>query len=246
MWSVFLKHCSLSTQADSLVGKYPRDILSTDYGKHLEQLIERGQAGQTDSKWNWEAFQNAIATQGPITDAGDFVVGSGCLPHACPQTGAAFAIDKASGKICAVMVDNGTAVLWGLPYADFNQAREALPQPLKDWLSQKGSFAADSGAKPSETGPQQSTPPEKQEDKATGKQTPGSGPGDDQAQTQKTPPVSADPPTPGSPYQSVAHSAPHRSPPYYWYYCRNPQGYYPYLTSCPGGWVQVIPTEQGR
>jgi hypothetical protein len=29
--------------------------------------------------------------------------------------------------------------------------------------------------------------------------------------------------------------------PYYWYYCENPQGYYPYLKSCPGGWIPVVP-----
>jgi hypothetical protein len=27
----------------------------------------------------------------------------------------------------------------------------------------------------------------------------------------------------------------------YWYYCQNPQGYYPYVQSCPGGWMKVVP-----
>ena len=27
----------------------------------------------------------------------------------------------------------------------------------------------------------------------------------------------------------------------YWYYCQNPQGYYPYIKQCPGGWQQVDP-----
>lgn len=27
----------------------------------------------------------------------------------------------------------------------------------------------------------------------------------------------------------------------YWYYCTNPQGYYPYVVQCPGGWQQVKP-----
>ena len=30
----------------------------------------------------------------------------------------------------------------------------------------------------------------------------------------------------------------------YWYYCENPKGYYPYVTSCPGGWMKVVPTPQ--
>ena len=29
--------------------------------------------------------------------------------------------------------------------------------------------------------------------------------------------------------------------PYYWYYCQNPQGYYPYVKNCPGGWMKVVP-----
>jgi len=27
-----------------------------------------------------------------------------------------------------------------------------------------------------------------------------------------------------------------------WYYCDNPQGYYPYVQQCPGGWQPVTPT----
>lgn len=27
----------------------------------------------------------------------------------------------------------------------------------------------------------------------------------------------------------------------YWYYCNNPEGYYPYVKECPGGWQQVQP-----
>ena len=28
---------------------------------------------------------------------------------------------------------------------------------------------------------------------------------------------------------------------YYWYYCQDPQGYYPYIKNCPGGWITVVP-----
>jgi len=47
---------------------------------------------------------------------------------------------------------------------------------------------------------------------------------------------SAQLPTPSEPQQS------------YWYYCQNPQGYYPYVRDCPGGWTQVVPTppQSGR
>jgi hypothetical protein len=30
--------------------------------------------------------------------------------------------------------------------------------------------------------------------------------------------------------------------PSYWYYCRDPEGYYPYVTRCPSGWAKVAPT----
>ncbi len=30
-------------------------------------------------------------------------------------------------------------------------------------------------------------------------------------------------------------------PPSYWYYCRNPEGYYPSVKECSEGWIQVVP-----
>jgi len=32
----------------------------------------------------------------------------------------------------------------------------------------------------------------------------------------------------------------------YWYFCNNPQGYYPYVKQCPSGWQQVAPTPPGK
>jgi len=31
-------------------------------------------------------------------------------------------------------------------------------------------------------------------------------------------------------------------PPAYWYFCRESNTYYPYVSQCPGGWQQVTPT----
>ncbi len=28
----------------------------------------------------------------------------------------------------------------------------------------------------------------------------------------------------------------------FWYYCQSPQGYYPSVPQCPGGWLQVVPS----
>ena len=32
-----------------------------------------------------------------------------------------------------------------------------------------------------------------------------------------------------------------QKPANYWYYCRNPDGYYPYVKKCPDGWLRVAP-----
>ena len=29
--------------------------------------------------------------------------------------------------------------------------------------------------------------------------------------------------------------------PAFWYYCKKPEGYYPYVKQCPGGWMKVVP-----
>ncbi len=31
--------------------------------------------------------------------------------------------------------------------------------------------------------------------------------------------------------------------PDYWYFCQNPQGYYPYVKQCPNGWTRVAPAQ---
>jgi hypothetical protein len=31
----------------------------------------------------------------------------------------------------------------------------------------------------------------------------------------------------------------------YWYYCRSPEGYYPYVRRCPSGWLKVVPEAPG-
>lgn len=36
--------------------------------------------------------------------------------------------------------------------------------------------------------------------------------------------------------------APQPEKPAYWYYCRDPKGYYPYVRECPDGWKRVNPT----
>jgi hypothetical protein len=46
--------------------------------------------------------------------------------------------------------------------------------------------------------------------------------------------------------QGSVQPAPQQSPAtpenYYWYHCDKPDGYYPYIKECLGGWQKVIPT----
>lgn len=32
----------------------------------------------------------------------------------------------------------------------------------------------------------------------------------------------------------------------YWHYCRDPEGYYPYVKRCPDGWLKVAPQPPGE
>ena len=49
---------------------------------------------------------------------------------------------------------------------------------------------------------------------------------------------------PGAPAATILQQAPAAPPPVY-YYCKNPEGYYPYIQSCQAGWqtVNVIPQD---
>lgn len=41
--------------------------------------------------------------------------------------------------------------------------------------------------------------------------------------------------------QDVVHVQSQPQASNYWHYCRSPEGYYPYVKNCPGGWLQVVP-----
>ena len=57
------------------------------------------------------------------------------------------------------------------------------------------------------------------------------------------------PPVPASPpvyIEREDYAAPPPQASASWYYCANPQGYYPYVKECPGGWQAVAPQPPGR
>lgn len=46
------------------------------------------------------------------------------------------------------------------------------------------------------------------------------------------------------PVQEIYMQPASRQPPTagYWYFCQNPEGYYPYVKQCPDGWMKVVPS----
>lgn len=60
------------------------------------------------------------------------------------------------------------------------------------------------------------------------------------------PPAYAYPPTviaPSAPPVYIQQEQPQPVQPQsnYWYHCQDPEGYYPYVKDCPGGWLPVAP-----
>ena len=49
------------------------------------------------------------------------------------------------------------------------------------------------------------------------------------------------PPTVETQEQPLIVVDPDEEQPYFWYYCKDPQGYYPYITSCASGWIEEDP-----
>ena len=50
------------------------------------------------------------------------------------------------------------------------------------------------------------------------------------------------PPPPAPIYQQQAPAAEGNN---WWYHCNRPEGYYPYVRTCPSGWQRVAPTPPG-
>ncbi len=44
--------------------------------------------------------------------------------------------------------------------------------------------------------------------------------------------------------QEYVQPAPQQEEQNYWYFCGKPQGYYPYVKRCPGGWMKVVPRSE--
>ncbi len=49
------------------------------------------------------------------------------------------------------------------------------------------------------------------------------------------------PPPPAVVRQAPVYVQPRDDDDSYWYYCEDPKGYYPYVSTCPSGWMKVVP-----
>lgn len=111
-----------SDQAGSLVGKQPSEIAGIEpYRSKLKTLL-----GAT-----FETFENNLSVGDEIRHVDGYYFGSGCLPHSCNVSEAAFAISKQDQSIYVVIMDNGEFQMMG---AD----AQTLPVPLKEWVKERG------------------------------------------------------------------------------------------------------------
>lgn len=61
------------------------------------------------------------------------------------------------------------------------------------------------------------------------------------------PPVIVSPPPPVTYVEQGSTAASSRTPQSgYWYYCETARGYYPYVKTCPAGWLAVAPEPQDK
>lgn len=113
------KKPALPTNLAKYVDKYPDDLLKVASVKtRLKTLLGK----------KYSTFDRYIATQMPLKMVGDFLVGSGCLPHSCTISEAAFAIDVKNKRIHAVIYEQNITPKY------FNEDNAATPQALIDWV----------------------------------------------------------------------------------------------------------------
>ncbi len=117
-------------QLDKYVGQHPQEIFN-------EQMIE--QKFRTLLSNSYESFRNGLSVAGSLQLKGDFYVGSGCVPHACGSEEAAFAINKQSGDVYAIMLDDSKIKWFGAN--DANRAR------LYEWYREHGGQPTDEKSK---------------------------------------------------------------------------------------------------
>jgi hypothetical protein len=110
---------SLPNNLTKYVGKYPDDLMKVASVKNrLKTLLGK----------NYSKFYSYINVQSPMSKSGDFIFGSGCLPHSCTISEAAFAIDVKNKRVHAVIYSQNVKPKY------FNEDNSETPQVILDWV----------------------------------------------------------------------------------------------------------------
>jgi hypothetical protein len=113
---------ALPVNLAKFVDKYPGDLMLVPAVKtRMRALLGK----------RYSEFVQSIDVQAPMTKVGDFLLGSGCLPHSCTINEAAFAVDIVNKRVHAAIFvkDKSTAY--------FNEDKKPTPQVLLDWSKER-------------------------------------------------------------------------------------------------------------
>jgi hypothetical protein len=101
------------------VGEYPVTLMKiASVKRRLQTLLGK----------SYSDFEISIDVQSAVTRDGDFLLASGCMPHACTINEAAFVIDLKNRRIHAALYEKDA------PAKYFNEDKAATPQVLIDWV----------------------------------------------------------------------------------------------------------------
>lgn len=113
------KRPALPANLANYVDEYPVELMKVPAVKRrLKTLLGK----------RYSDFVISIDVQHTITRDGDFLLASGCMPHACTINEAAFVIDLKNKRIHAVLYEKDT------PPKYFNEDKVPTPQILVDWV----------------------------------------------------------------------------------------------------------------
>jgi hypothetical protein len=78
---------------------------------------------------NYSTFDSNLTVQAPMKEVGDFLFASGCLPHSCTISEAAFVIDLKNKRIHAVIYEKDVKPKF------YNEDKAATPEILLNWVN---------------------------------------------------------------------------------------------------------------
>lgn len=115
------KKPALPSNLAKYVDEYPEKLMKVASVKtRLKTLLGK----------NYSKFDSYITVQSPMKKVGDFLFASGCLPHSCSISEAAFVIDMKNKRIHAVIYETNKTPKY------FNEDKTETPQVLLDWVKE--------------------------------------------------------------------------------------------------------------